>query len=159
MLFKPPCAQAALSSSIKPHLSGGAAGHYGHVAGTRGQRCWGCPVLELQPHPTGNVWHGAHPRVNPKSWIPFGVGAQTLPLASAVSPSLNQHGTELQRLFSFFFPFFYFFQSKSLRSHRTQGILLYRNPFFRQLCQECFHTLGWMGKKKKGLNPPRWLFL
>lgn len=57
-------------------------------------------------------------------------------------------------LFFLFFLFFFFSppQSKSLDSHRTQGILLYRNPFFRQLCQECFHTLGWMGKKK-GLIP------
>lgn len=52
---------------------------------------------------------------------------------------------------SFFLFCFFFFpsaQSKSLDSRRTQGILLYRNPFFRQLCQECFHTLGWMGKKR-----------
>lgn len=54
-------------------------------------------------------------------------------------------------LFFLFFLFCFFFpsaQSKSLDSRRTQGILLYRNPFFRQLCQECFHTLGWMGKKR-----------
>lgn len=43
------------------------------------------------------------------------LGAQTLPLAGAVSPALNQHGAGLQRLFSFFFFFsFLLFYSKQM---------------------------------------------
>lgn len=69
-------------------------------------------------------------------------------VSPTLKPTTHWTGAPLFFLFSFSVFFFPSAQSKSLDSHRTQGILLYRNPFFRQLCQECFHTLGWMGKKR-----------
>lgn len=51
-----------------------------------------------------------------------GLGAQTLPLPSAVSPALNQHGAGLQRLFSFFFPFFYFFFKANRCAHTGRKV-------------------------------------
>jgi len=93
------------------------------------------------------------------------LGAQTLPLAGAVSPALNQHGAGLQRLFSFFFFFLSFILFKANGcAHTGRKVfcsieILFSGNYVKNV------FILWAGwekkkkKKKKGLNPPRWLFL